>query len=113
MRYFKAEEDLGRTPRVEYAGAMYHAMCRGNRSSIVGEPRRMHDEAEAERLLLIAAGIIGLDLESKDSLRHNDRRKEFVAWYLSRKTSVGQGWISERLGMGDLSNVSRALMRME
>jgi putative transposase len=84
-----------------------------DRSSIVGEPRRMHDEAEAERLLLIAAGMIGLDLESKDSLRHNDRRKEFVAWYLSRKTSVGQGWISERLGMGDLSNVSRALMRME
>ena len=73
----------------------------------------MLDEAAAERLLLIAAGITGLDLESKDSLRHNDRRKEFSAWYLSRKTSVGQGWISERLGMGDSSNVSRALMRME
>lgn len=84
-----------------------------DRSSIVGEPRRMHDEAEAERLLFVAVGITGLDLETKDSLRHNDRRKEWVAWYLSKKTSVGQGWISKRLAMGDSSNVSRALNRVE
>jgi len=84
-----------------------------DRGSIVGEPRRMHDEAEAERLLLIATGITGLDLAEKDSLRHNDRRKEWVAWYLSKKTSVGQGWISKRLAMGDSSNVSRALKRVE
>ena len=83
-----------------------------DRGSMVGEPRRMHDEAEAERLLLIAIGIAGLDLESRDSLSHNDRRKELIAWFLSRKTSVGQGWISKQLGMGDSSNVSRALKRV-
>ena len=37
VRYFKVEEALGRTPRVEYAGALYHVMCRGNRRETIFE----------------------------------------------------------------------------
>ena len=36
-RYFKVEEAMGRTPRVEYAGALYHVMCRGNRRETIFE----------------------------------------------------------------------------
>jgi REP element-mobilizing transposase RayT len=84
-----------------------------DRSSMVGEPRRMHDETEAERLLSIAVRVVGLELAEKDSLRKNDSRKELIAWFLSKRTSVGQGWISNRLGMGDSSNVSHAIRRVE
>ena len=37
VRYFKVEEARGRTPRVEYAGALYHVMCRGNRRETIFE----------------------------------------------------------------------------
>ena len=76
-----------------------------DRASFVGEPRRMHDEAEGERLLLIAASIVGLDLEATGLLRRTDSRKELIAWFLSKKTSVKQSWISKQLEMGDSSNV--------
>ena len=83
------------------------------RDSIVGEPRRMHDHSEAERLLNEAVGVLDLDLSKKDRLTRNDARKELVAWLLSRKTSVGQEWIAQKLGMGNRVNVSRAIRHVE
>ncbi len=126
---------MGRKPRVEYAGALYHVMCRGNRcetifqddqdglldkqmdslmrDSIVGEPRRMHDHSEAERLLNEAVGVLGFDLSKKNRLKRNDVSKELIAWFLSGKTSVGQEWIAQKLGMGNRVNVSRAIRHIE
>jgi putative transposase len=79
------------------------------RGSVVGEQRRMHDEAEAERLLIHASGVVGLDLKEIDLLKKGDFQKGLVAWFLSKNTSVGQKWIAKRLGMGDSSNVSRVV----
>jgi len=83
------------------------------RDSIVGEPRRMHDHSEAERLLDAAVGVLEFDLSEKNRLKRNDFRKELVAWFLSGKTSVGQEWIAKKLGMGNRVNVSRAIRRVE
>ena len=84
-----------------------------DRSSVVGEPRRMHDEAEAERLLIDAAGMIGMDLTGLDQLKKGDLRKGILAWFLSKNTSVGQKWIAKRLWMGDSSTVSRVIRQVE
>jgi putative transposase len=84
-----------------------------SRDSIIGEPRRMHDMSEAEILLLKACDIVGLNLDEKDVLRKNDVRKEMIAWFLQKKTSVGQEWVAAQLGMGSRANVSRALMKLE
>ena len=84
-----------------------------SRDSIIGEPRRMHDECEAEKLLVEAAGMVDLDLSQKESLKKNDIRKEMLAWFLTKKTSVGQAWISKHLGMGNRINVSRAIKHIE
>ncbi len=82
------------------------------RGSVVGEQRRMHDEVEAERLLIRAADVVGLDLTAIGLLKRGDLQKGLVAWFLSKNTSVGQKWIAKRLEMGDSSNVSRAVQRV-
>jgi len=101
----------------EYKSELKEDICehlsRLDRDSFVGEPRRMHDEAEAERLLGLAVGVVKLDLAEKDSLRKNDSRKEVVAWLLSKKTSVNQNWISNQLAMGVSTNVSIAIKKVE
>jgi putative transposase len=83
-----------------------------SRDSITGEARRMHDEREAERLLIETAALAGLDLEQMELLKRNDNRKEMVAWLLTKKTSVTQDWIAERLSMGNRANVSRAIRQI-
>ena len=97
----------------EYKEELREGLCesvgRVKRDSVVGEQRRLHDETEAERLLIQAAGIVELDLAGIDLRKKGDLRKGLVAWYLSKNTSVGQKWIAKRLGMGDSSNVSRAV----
>ena len=100
---FKAElqEDLG--PHIKKL----------SRDSITGEARRMHDEREAERLLIVAAALAGLDLGKKELLKKNDTRKEMVAWLLMKKTCVTQDWIAEHLRMGNRTNVSRAVRHIE
>ena len=63
----------------EYKSELKDDLCEHlgslDRNSFVGEPRRMHDETEAERLLSIAVGIVGLDLAEKDSLKKMIPRK--------------------------------------
>jgi REP element-mobilizing transposase RayT len=80
-----------------------------NRDSITGEPRRMHDESEARRLLSEACLVVGLDLEEKERLKKNDFRKAAVAWFLRKKIPMGLTWIAGQLGMGSRANVSRAV----
>ncbi len=79
------------------------------RDSIVGEARRLHDERGAERLLFEATRIVGLDLGGKERLKKSDERKQVVAWFLRKKTTMGLDWIAEQLGMGSRANVGRAV----
>jgi len=83
------------------------------RDSITGEARRLHDEREAERLLSEAASIVGLDLGGEELLKKSDERKQVVAWFLRKKTTMGLDWIAEQLGMGSRANVGRAVQSVE
>ncbi len=73
----------------------------------------MHDEHEANGLLRESCAVVGLKLSEKDRLRKNDLRKQTAAWFLFRKSPMGQDWISEQLGMGNRANVSRAVKEVE
>jgi len=84
-----------------------------HRDSIVGEPRRLHDEHVALELLHSACEIVGLNLNEKDRLRKSDTRKELAAWLVVKKTAVTQEWIASHLSMGNRSNVGRAIQRIE
>jgi hypothetical protein len=39
--------------------------------------------------------------------------KEVLAWWLRKKTVVRRKWISEHLGMGDLSRVTDAVRKVD
>ena len=64
-------------------------------------------------MLIHAAGHVELDLAGVELLKKGEFRKGLIAWFLSKNTSVGQKWIAKRLGMGDSSNVSRAVHQIE
>jgi len=83
------------------------------RETVSGEPRRLHDEQEANRLLQSTCRIVGLRRAEKDRLRKNDLRKQMAAWFLFRKTPMGQDWLAKQLGMGNRANVSRAVKEIE
>lgn len=83
------------------------------RETVSGEPRRLHDEHEANGLLRSTCGVVGLRLAEKDRLRKNDLRKQTAAWFLFRKTPMGQDWLARQLGMGNRANVSRAVREIE
>ncbi len=83
------------------------------RETVSGEPRRLHDEHEANRLLRSTCRVVGLSLAEKDRLRKNDLRKQTAAWFLFRKTPMGQAWLAKQLGMGNRANVSRAVKAIE
>ena len=38
--------------------------------------------------------------------------KQVLAWWLRKKAVVSRKWVSEKLGMGDLSRVSRAVRKV-
>ena len=60
-----------------------------SRESATGEPRRMHDESEAVRLLELACSEVGLIGEEKGRLKKIDLRKEMIAWFLRKKNADG------------------------
>jgi hypothetical protein len=41
------------------------------------------------------------------------RGKEVLAWWLCQHTTARRRWVSERLGMGDESRVTRAIGRLK
>jgi putative transposase len=84
-----------------------------SRESVTGEPRRMHDESEAVRLLEVACKVVGLDCSERGRLKKNNVRKEMIAWFLRKKTPMGLEWISGQLEMGSRANVSRAIRKVE
>jgi len=45
-------------------------------------------------LLFEAARIAGLDLEGKERLKKSDERKQVIAWFLRKKTTMGLDWIT-------------------
>ena len=81
------------------------------RKSYRGEALKSHDEGEAQRLLERALECLGLDLEGVEAMRKSDVRKQALAWLVKSNTVVRDEWVCQTLGMGDRSNISRAVGR--
>jgi len=83
------------------------------RSSFFGsEELRGHDEKEGERIIEAGLKFLGIKDEVR-ALAKNDPRKQALAWMVRTQTVASNEWVSERLGMGHPSNVSRALARFQ
>jgi REP element-mobilizing transposase RayT len=84
-----------------------------DRRSYVGNEAKMHDEREAERLIIGGLEIVGVSVDQLPSLRKTDPRKKVVAWLIRRNTSIKNQWICEKLFMGHVSNLARYVREVE
>jgi REP element-mobilizing transposase RayT len=82
--------------------------ARAYRSSAV---RQAHDARQAERWLREGLAAAGLDARELARTKGSDPRKVALAKLLWERTTVGQGWLAERLQMGSAANVSQQLRR--
>lgn len=83
------------------------------RKSYQGEELKTHDEGEGQRLLELGLECLEIDLETVAEMRKNDVRKQALAWLVKSNTVVGDEWVCRTLGMGDRSNISRAVVRFQ
>jgi len=77
------------------------------RSSLNGPEMRLHDEAEAERLLQAGLKRLGLNESALPGMPKGAEEKAVLAWYLRKHTTVGRAWIAQRLAMGDESRITK------
>ncbi len=75
--------------------------------------QRSHGQAQAESWLRRGLMAAGLQAEDLAGLPGSDPRKLALADLLWKRTTVGQGWIAERLGMRSAANVSQQLRRLD
>ncbi len=85
---------------------------RNNPTYRSGEVRRSHDLDEAERIVRGGLAALGLAGESLEKTPGSTVEKTVLACAVRHRTSVGLGWIADRLKMGSASNVSRIMARM-
>ena len=83
------------------------------RETYGGEEKRAHDERAASARLEQGLAVYGLTEENLATLKKGDKRKQVLAWWLSRRTCVGSDWISERLVMGHRTSVPKASWLVE
>jgi hypothetical protein len=74
-----------------------------------GDEVRPHDEAQAEKLLRVGLGVLELKEQDLKKMAKGVKEKQVLAWWLRKKTMVSRKWISQRLGMGDVSRITQAV----
>jgi REP element-mobilizing transposase RayT len=85
------------------------ALCRGQSGSYQGEAKRAHGEAEAERLLHAGMEALGVQASQLPETTKGMMEKAVLAWWLRQRTTARRPWICERLSMGEVSAVTRAI----
>jgi hypothetical protein len=70
-----------------------------------------HGTAEAERIAVRALERLKLKPEDLGQTRKSDERKIQIGALLRKVTTVSNGWIAQRLSMGDPTRVSRSCSR--
>jgi hypothetical protein len=97
---------MPRERRIEYAGAIYHAMARGNRrADILGDSDRCRFVETLEEALEASGWVLyGWVLISK-----GDWRKGLVAGLIRKRSLVDNGWLARHLAMGSRTAVSRIM----
>ena len=84
------------------------------KNSHAGDAVRAHHQGEAERILSILAGELGLPETRNElmNLKKSDPRKVICAALVKRRTAVSNDWIAERLAMGHPAAMSQHVNRM-
>ena len=72
---------------------------------------KAHDRQRAKALLTEGLRAAGLDAKTIAELPGSDPRKVALARVIWERTTVGQGWLAERLAMQSAANVSQQLIR--
>jgi hypothetical protein len=85
------------------------ALTRGRSESYQGEAKRAHGEAEAERLLQAGMAALGVQASQLAETAKGMVEKRVLAWWLRQRTTAGRQWVCERLWMGEVSAVTRAI----
>jgi REP element-mobilizing transposase RayT len=80
---------------------------RGERASFCGAEVRLHDEAEAERLVCKGLSQLGLTGEDLLNLPKGAEEKKALVAVLKKRTSAGNKWIAARLNAGHAANIPR------
>lgn len=83
------------------------------RESYLGDELRDHDEGQALRMLKRGLGVLGIRESDLEAKAKGAVEKQVLAWWLRKKTVVSRRWISENLGMGDLSRVTNAVRKVD
>lgn len=83
------------------------------RDSFMGEEMRKHDEQEGEKLFQQGLKLCCLAEDDLANLKKGDDRKQVIAWYIRKKTSVRVEWVTQRLKMGVSSNFSRYIRAVD
>ena len=83
------------------------------RESYLGHELRDHDEGQALRMLKRGLGVLGIRESDLEAKAKGAVEKQVLAWWLRKKTVVSRRWISENLGMGDLSRVTNAVRKVD
>jgi len=76
------------------------------RNSYSGAAIRAHDEAASEKLARSGLKAVGLHASDLELLPKGDDRKCAVAWLVHTRTLASHQWISTRLQMGNISNMT-------
>jgi hypothetical protein len=110
---------MARKLRIQYPGAIYHVMNRGDRQGPIfgddrlleqvsarrgprhfGEAAQEASEAQAERLVAEGLARLGWTEEVLRAKRKGDASKVALARELRSRTTMPLAWIAERLWMG-------------
>lgn len=83
------------------------------RESSAGGAMRAHDQRQAERMLQIGTGLLGLDEGKLAGMPKGQTEKQVLAWWLYGRTTVTRRWIAENLMMGYETRVSQAVSQVE
>src|SRR5208282_3849807 len=85
----------------------------GRQTTYSGGAKVEHGEGEAERLMSIGMGVLGMEGVDLKTTAKGMAEKQVLAWWLCGRTTVRRRWVSERLGMGDESRVTQAIRQVE
>ena len=85
------------------------AMDQGRAESYQGAAKRAHGQSEAEGMLEKGMRVLRLDAGQLARGAKGMAEKQVLTWWLRERTTVGREWICDRLCMGEVSAVTRAL----
>jgi putative transposase len=79
------------------------------RASFNGSGLAKHDNRVAMEWLEAALDVAEITLEECRELRPSNPLKQAIVWFLRSRTVASGRWIDKRIGVGHVSNISRAM----